>query len=277
MSAHRYYRLTATATGSGANVEIAALALKIRGGADAAAIKNAGTASASATDAGSDPENAFDNDPATAWLAGAAPGQSITFDFGAGSTQDVVAYAITAAATATHAPTAWTLEHSDDGSAWTERDSQTGITIADGATHEVGLNTHRVNGVATVDEAPASRIVRAYAKGSGELLGETISDPADGSYSLTFPEPAGGSIMVTAHDDWGAPWTPGTAKAQDEQVIPNTANGHYYRAQGAGTTGASEPAWPTDGGTVNDNDITWVDEGTIRAAVVEYPFVPVEI
>lgn len=40
-----------------------------------------------------------------------------------------------------------------------------------------------------------------------------------------------------------------------------TAAGHYYRAENSGTSDASAPVWPTDGGTVADNDITWQDMG----------------
>jgi len=40
-----------------------------------------------------------------------------------------------------------------------------------------------------------------------------------------------------------------------------TAGLHYYRAENSGTSAATTPAWPTDGGTVIDNDITWQDMG----------------
>lgn len=42
-----------------------------------------------------------------------------------------------------------------------------------------------------------------------------------------------------------------------------TAVGHYYRAENSGTSAATAPTWPTDGGTVADNDITWQDMGEI--------------
>lgn len=41
-------------------------------------------------------------------------------------------------------------------------------------------------------------------------------------------------------------------------------NGHYYTSDGnAGTSGSSPPAWPTDGSTVVDGSVTWLDAGLI--------------
>lgn len=278
MSNHRYYRLTVTGSESGTDIEIAALALYVRGGANPTILKNGGTASASATDAGSDPENAFDNDPTTNWLADAAPSQSLKFDFGAGNEQDIVGYAITADDSAnTHAPTDWTLEWSDDDSAWTTLDTQTSVSIAAGETATIELNTHKVNGTVTLDEVPEARIVRVYAEDSGDLLGQDTSSDVDGTYEVTFPLPAGTNVIVTCHTDYGKPWAASDTVEADELRTPTTANSHYYSADGAGTTGASEPIWPTDGGTVNDNGITWTDEGEMDAPLIEGPFIPVEV
>ena len=47
---------------------------------------------------------------------------------------------------------------------------------------------------------------------------------------------------------------------------PTTPNGHYYQAQGAGITGGVEPTWPTNGGTVVDGAVTWLDTGLVLPA-----------
>lgn len=56
---------------------------------------------------------------------------------------------------------------------------------------------------------------------------------------------------------WTA-WAASTAVSRYEVREPTTANGYKYRAQGAGTTAASEPTWPTTiGNTVVDGGVTW--------------------
>lgn len=54
-------------------------------------------------------------------------------------------------------------------------------------------------------------------------------------------------------------WASGTAYAINTIVAPTVANGYYYIAQNAGTSGGSEPSpWSTtENGTTVDNDITW--------------------
>lgn len=44
-------------------------------------------------------------------------------------------------------------------------------------------------------------------------------------------------------------------------VLPSTPNGHYYQQVTGGTTGGTEPAWPTDGTTVTDGGVIWQDIG----------------
>jgi hypothetical protein len=48
-------------------------------------------------------------------------------------------------------------------------------------------------------------------------------------------------------------------------AIPkNTPNGHYYLCTVAGTSSATEPAWPiASGGTVTDGTVTWKESGNI--------------
>lgn len=53
-------------------------------------------------------------------------------------------------------------------------------------------------------------------------------------------------------------WVAATAKVVGNEVIPNTVNNYTYRCTIAGTTGASEPTWPTTIGlTVTDGGVTW--------------------
>lgn len=51
-----------------------------------------------------------------------------------------------------------------------------------------------------------------------------------------------------------------TAVTLNQTTVPNSHNGRMYKCTTAGTTGASEPTWPTtDGGTVTDGTAVWTE------------------
>ncbi len=53
-------------------------------------------------------------------------------------------------------------------------------------------------------------------------------------------------------------WSAAASIASGAKRRPTASNDRIYQAGGAGTTGATEPTWPTTiGATVADNDITW--------------------
>jgi hypothetical protein len=52
-----------------------------------------------------------------------------------------------------------------------------------------------------------------------------------------------------------------TAVALNSYTVPATLNGRLYKCTTAGTTGSSEPAWPTTaGGTVTDGTAVWTEQ-----------------
>lgn len=56
-------------------------------------------------------------------------------------------------------------------------------------------------------------------------------------------------------------WAASTVYAAGTIRAPLTRNGHVYTAS-AGTSGASQPTWPTTtGGTVVDGTVTWAESG----------------
>lgn len=58
------------------------------------------------------------------------------------------------------------------------------------------------------------------------------------------------------------PWAGTEAVALGVARVPTTRNGHYYTVTTAGTTGASEPTWPTtSGATVADGTAVWTESG----------------
>jgi hypothetical protein len=57
-------------------------------------------------------------------------------------------------------------------------------------------------------------------------------------------------------------WAALTAYALATRRAPITRNGHLYEVSTAGTSGASEPTWPTDAGsTVVDGTVSWTEVG----------------
>lgn len=59
-------------------------------------------------------------------------------------------------------------------------------------------------------------------------------------------------------------WAASTAKLVNDIVRPTVANGWKFQAQGAGTTGATQPTWPlTINATVVDGTVTWKNIGHI--------------
>lgn len=68
-------------------------------------------------------------------------------------------------------------------------------------------------------------------------------------------------------------WLVSTAYRFNSVVTPKTIpatpdGGHYYRCTVAGTSGVSEPSWPTGAGaTVTDGSITWKESGDLIVTV----------
>jgi hypothetical protein len=62
-------------------------------------------------------------------------------------------------------------------------------------------------------------------------------------------------------------WSPGAGYLLNSLVTPRSSNGHGYICTVAGTSGTTEPAWPTTlGSTVSDGGVTtWKDIGAVFA------------
>ncbi len=93
-------------------------------------------------------------------------------------------------------------------------------------------------------------------------LGDGVTLPASGYTTCTATgtgrdwagNASGGALTAGA-------WVATTAYALNATVQPTAPNGHQYKAIVAGTSGAAEPIWPTNGGTVVDGTVTWTDLG----------------
>lgn len=121
MSAHVYWRLNVSAINGGANLSVAELGLYVAGGASSAA--TGGTPSASTSNGAQTADKAFDANTSTYWQATTTSGQ-LQYQFA--SAVDITSYQVSARNDAnqpTLAPKTWTLQYSDDGSAWTTVDT----------------------------------------------------------------------------------------------------------------------------------------------------------
>ncbi len=64
----------------------------------------------------------------------------------------------------------------------------------------------------------------------------------------------------------GPVWTATTAELVGQYVTPKTANGFFFKCTTGGTTGSTEPTWPsTVGTTVTDGSVTWTCAGALLA------------
>jgi len=88
-----------------------------------------------------------------------------------------------------------------------------------------------------------------------------------GASEPTWPTTAGGTVTdggITWTEDTPPEWAQFTIYSIGNFVVPVTKNGHRYRCTTAGTSGASEPTWPTTkAGTVVDGSVTWTENGKL--------------
>lgn len=125
---HRYWRyyITATAYPAAPGDIVVVHETEMRETSGGSDLTGSGTPSASSLYAGSSAANAFDNSTATYWASSYAGADDnawwLQYDFGAGNAYDVSEITITTGSTTTDAagaPTAFSVQCSDDGTNWT--------------------------------------------------------------------------------------------------------------------------------------------------------------
>jgi hypothetical protein len=75
-------------------------------------------------------------------------------------------------------------------------------------------------------------------------------------------------IIRTATPSTAIPWVASTAYKLGDIARPTAANSHLYQCTTAGTSGSTQPTWPTGGGTVTDGTVVWTDLGTSATAAL---------
>lgn len=137
----------------------------------------------------------------------------------------------------------------------------------------------RVSGAVTVDGEPRSRTVEMFRVDLDPPMhvASAESDAVTGAYSIDFANERF-PVIGLARVLYGDPWSAGTLIALDQRGWPADApNGHWYTAEVAGTTGSTEPEWPTDGSIVTDGTVTWRDMGLMEAPWAAGPYLPVQV
>lgn len=101
----------------------------------------------------------------------------------------------------------------------------------------------------------------------GTVVDGTVTWTCVSARAGNFAIPIGYTDISNDYD-FGASasaWGASTSYTVGDKVIPVASpNGFYYQATVGGTSGSSEPSWPTAiGGTVADGGVTWTCEGTL--------------
>lgn len=120
-----------------------------------------------------------------------------------------------------------------------------------------------VNASMTLHDLDPVNLARVIYGDTSAVAGASVSNEAHTAYQggllrLGHPQPSAVSLSHGA----GA-WAGSTAYAQGAFVA---AGGRLYEATTGGTSGASEPTWPTTlGATVSDGSVVWTDRGVFAA------------
>lgn len=115
------------------------------------------------------------------------------------------------------------------------------------------------------DDIRLALVTNAYTPdlAAHDFWNDVVANEASGTgYTANGLALSSKTLAVTAANSWGTQWAATTAYAKGDVVRPTAGNGYLYRAQGAGTSGGSQPTWPTTvGATVVDSGVTWTNVG----------------
>lgn len=152
MSAHRYWRVRATGVQSGTYFSLRELIFR---DAPGGAQKAVGGAVIASSEYGFAPKaSAFDGDTGTTWGASGAIPQWIGYDFGAGVNIEL-AQIVIYAEQADSAPTAFTIDCSDDGGNWTTAYTASGSDVSPWTANQIRTINTGLIGSGTPTARPA--------------------------------------------------------------------------------------------------------------------------
>lgn len=119
-----------------------------------------------------------------------------------------------------------------------------------------------------LDREMLSVLFRGTSENITEAAGTNISETFTaklGKYAKLTKRNLVSASVVVKHNAGvvAGTWVTAVAKTVGNYILPTVSNGHFYKCTTAGTTGAAQPTWPTDGTTVTDGTVVWTDQGKI--------------
>jgi len=117
-------------------------------------------------------------------------------------------------------------------------------------------------------------LVSAIRTSDGEGLGARFASSGP-DVELALSDNAGVYLTVTA--DQGKEWKPNESRTVNSKTYPTDSaiKPYYFKALNAGSTGLSEPDWPTEAGSqIVDNGITWELVDRLVQPVTHGPLIP---
>jgi len=113
---------------------------------------------------------------------------------------------------------------------------------------------------------------------AGNKVFTAYSDLLKALSAISNMDPKAKTMNPFGMKPFGFRWLPNTPVLKGEVCTPPTpanGNGHTYQAQNSGTTGANAPIFPlTEGGTIDDNGITWKEKTMVIANRLPAPAQP---
>ena len=170
--------------------------------------------------------------------------------------------------------------------------SNQGISIQDSSAHNIiisnQINNSLYSGIEVTNYSDSTLIMGNICTGNGEYGIDIVSGCSNTSiFDNYFASNTSGAInnagtgtviknnygynpvgvSVITLPAYPPAWAASTAYVLGDFVEPTTHNGYKYECTTAGTSGSSEPSWPTTpGDTVTDGTVTW----TCRAYIYTY-------
>ena len=137
------------------------------------------------------------------------------------------------------------------------------------------VTTYKVNGSLTEFLSITEWIARVHEWDTGAYLTQVLIDTSASPLYSAEVDPFSGPVSITITPNMGTVWSEAKVVVVGEYIYPTDpeTNNRYYKVTTGGTTGNTEPTWPTSG-TVNDNGVVFTFESSFVRPVTHGPVVP---